>query len=57
MIKCPAVEAMREKMLERSQRLWYEYDRRKDRWLAAHPKATPDEVAAACREITHELGL
>lgn len=44
-------------MIERTRLACASYEVMKSDWLEAHPQATPDEVAAACREIAEELGL
>lgn len=36
---------------------WHEYERRKEKWAAAHPDASHIEYAAAMRALSQELGL
>ncbi|MFH1010557.1 MAG: hypothetical protein V1784_04910 [bacterium] len=56
-IVCPVIAELRRQMIERTRLAWASYEVMKSDWLSAHPQATPDEVAAACREISDQLGL
>lgn len=51
------IGARRKAMLDASKSLWATYSTRKAEWLAEHPEADPNEIAAACRAIADELGL
>lgn len=56
-IACPAIEAMKKALADRLEGAWRAYEWHKLRFVEQHPKATPDEIAAACREIGDKLGL